>query len=309
MQKVQELKYYCESNKNFFDSVNYVYSIMDLPVFTLNRQVKENIIVQYTFSPQEQSYLRVIPSGDPEKISRKILQQTDEKIFSAILRIAEYQKSNLVITDYYSLAKIAGLSYSGCAPRIKDSIQRLSGCSLKFNNIENYCHSDFSLIPMLSILTFKKPGKAAEFDIENTENHFFDENTEKRISDYLRSKQNLKYLLVLQIADEIFSDIQKGRFLTFDKKLIFSLSPVARKLFLLIKKQHITKKRQSFSCAFLASRIPLSWKSSVNIKDAVNSIEKAAEMLKNKGLIEDYNLILQKPKRNSYIDFTFTDGD
>lgn len=283
---------------------------MDLPVFTLNRQVKENIIVQYTFSPQEQSYLRVVPSSDPEKISHKILQEADEKIFSAILRLAEYQKSATVITDYYTLAKIAGLTYSGCATRIKDSIQRLSGCSLVFNNIENYCRSDFSLIPMVFTITLEKqPGKAAEFDIENTEIHLFDEKTEKRISDYLRSKQNLKYLLVLQIADDIFSEIQNGWFLTFDKKMIFSLSSVARKLFLLIKKQHITKKRQSFPLAFLASRIPLSWQSCENVKDTVNSIEKAAEMLKNKGLIADYNLILQKPKRNSYIDFTFTDGE
>lgn len=309
MQKVQELKYDCESDKNFFDSVNYVYSIMDLPVFTLNRQVKENIIVQYTFSPQEQSYLRVIPSADPEKISHKILQGIDEKIFSAILRIAEYQKSDLVITDYYSLAKIAGLSYSGCASRIKDSIQRLSGCSLVFNNIENYCHADFRLVPMLSILTFEKFKDAAELNIKNIENPFFDDETKERISDYLSSKQNLKYLLVLQIADDIFSDIQKGRFLTFDKKLIFSLSSVARKLFLLIKKQHITKKRQSFSCAFIASRIPLSWKSSVNIKGAVNSIEKAAETLKAKGFIKDYHLTRKKPMKNSYIDFVFTDGE
>lgn len=309
MQQLQEFKYDCKSDKNFFDSVNYVYSIMDLPVFALNRRVKENVIVQYTFSVKDQSYLRVIPSVAPEKISHKILQEADEKIFSAILRLAEYQKSATVITDYYTLAKIAGLTYSGCTTRIKDSIQRLSGCSLVFNNIENDGYANFSLIPTLNILTFEKFKDAAEFEIENTENRLFDEKTEKRISNYLRSKQNLKYLLVLQIVDDIFSEIQNGWFLTFDKKVIFSLSSVARKLFLLIKKQHITKKRQSFPCAFIASRIPLSWKSCENVKDTINSIEKAAEMLKNKGLIADYHLIQQKPKRDSYIDFVFTDGE
>ena len=304
---------YCKNDEDFFDSVNYVYSIMDLPVFTLNPNVKEGVVMQYIFSAKDQSCLRVIPTRD-----LKILQEADEKIFSTILRIAEYQKSAVVITDFPTLAKASGVSYQK-SNRIKDAIERLKKCSLEFNNIKNVSYRGFQLLSEFEIITFKKPEKAAESDIEKVaesdiekaEKHllrFFNEETDKRISDYLRNKQNLKYLLVLRIADEIFSDIQNGHFLTFDKKTLFSLTFAARRLFLLLKQQQIAENKHQFSCAFIASRMPLSYKGT-NVPKTLDNIEEAAEMLKEKGLITDYCLTRKKPLKYSYIDFTLIDGE
>lgn len=286
---------------------------MDLPIFTSNLNVKEGVAMQYIFSAKDQSCLRVIPTRD-----LKILQEVDEKIFSAILRIAEYQKSAVVITDFPTLSKASGVDYRR-SNRIKDAIERLKKSSLEFNHIKNVSYKGFQLLSEFEIITFKKPEKAAESDIEKVaesdiekvEKHllrFFNEETEKRISDYLSSKQNLKYLLVLRIADDVFTDIQNGRFLTFDKKLVFSLTFTARRLLLLLKQQQIAENKHQFSCAFIASRMPLSYKGT-NVPKTLDNIEEAAETLKAKGLIADYCLTRRKPLKYSYIDFTLIDGE
>lgn len=311
--QIDEFNYdsFKSNEKSFFDFVNYDYNMIGLPIFTVDRQVSDFTGRRYVFSEKEEKYIRIIPDTSPDRISNKILQEIDEKIFSVLLRLAEQQKNQFVITDYYSLANIAGLKYTAYLRRIKDSIERLRGCSLVCNNVlydakfsgginlaKDYY---FNLIASTEILEFSDRKK---IDSSSCNDEYY-----KRIYDYMEHKKNLKTVLILQINDLFFSNIRHGYFMTLNKSLIFSLNAVARKLFLLIKQQQILENKKSFACSFIASRMPLSWHGSSYIKASIDSIERAAETLKTRGLIGDYTLTRTKPLKNSYIDFIQVNGE
>lgn len=309
--QIDEFNYdsFKSNESSFFDFVNYDYNMIGLPIFTVDRQVPDFTGRRYVFSEKEEKYMRIVPDADPTKISNKILQEIDEKIFSVLLRLAEQQKNKFVITDFYTLANIAGLKYTAYLRRIKDSIERLQGCSLVFNNVLydaecggiNPGMNDFNLIASTEILEFSDRKK---IDSSSCNDEYY-----KRIYEYMEHKKNLKKVLVLQINNTFFSNIQHGYFMTLNKNLIFSLNAVARKLFLLIKQQQILENKKSFACSFIASRMPLSWLGSSYIKASIDSIEKAAETLKTRGLIGDYTLTRTKPLKNSYIDFIQVNGE
>ena len=302
--EMEDYFFYMSKSKKrvFFESVIYDYNAAALPIFTGDKNAAENVGKRYNFTKNE--FMSISPARIPGNMSNKILQSFDEKIFSAILRFAEYQKNAVVITDFLTLAKAAGVDYRSQIKRIRDSIERLSGCSLVFSNV--LCNSDtksaeVNLLSDAKIITVENWSDFANIT-------GFSEKDQKRIVELVADRTKLRTILILHVCDLFFRNIQQKKYLTFDKKTLFSLTFTARRLLLLLKQQQIAENKHQFSCAFIASRIPLSW-TPTSIGIGIEHIENAAEMLKNKGLIADYNLILQKPKKNSYIDFTFTDGD
>lgn len=282
-----------EEEREFFESVNYDYNMIMLPIFTVDRRVPGRMGKIYVFS--EEQYLKVVPSGDPQLISNKILQEFDERVFSAILRIAEYQKSKEVITDYFTLAKIAGVDYHRFLERIRDSIQRLFNCRISFQGIS----SSISLLSSTLIFTASNKN-----DFNDCDFSMDDEILKERVIQYVKGKKRLKHLLVLQLNDFFYSNMQRGEFITVKKDFIFSLTAVERKLFLILLQQRTNSVfAKSFSCVFLASRIPLSCKTSSYIAHSINTIQNAAETLKERGLISGYTLTRRKPLKHSSIDF------
>ena len=195
----------------FFDSVNYDYNMAALPIFTADRTISDNVGKRYVFS--ENKSMIVTPSRIPGDISNKILQDFDERIYSTILRIAEYQKSAVVITDFLTLSKAAGADYNQ-AKRIKDSIQRLSRCSLVFNNVF-YNNSDIpgtikDLISEAEI-SLKLLSDAKIITVENWSDFAnisdVPENVKKRIVEFIGNRTKLRTVLVLTVCDLFFRNI------------------------------------------------------------------------------------------------------
>ena len=282
-----------EEEREFFESVNYDYNMIMLPIFAVDRRVPERMGKTYVFS--EEQYLRVVPSSDPQLISNKILQEFDERIFSAILRIAEYQKNKEVITDYFTLAKIAGVDYHRFLERMRDSIQRLFSCHVSFQGL----FGSISLLSSTLIFTTSNKNDFSYYDFP-----IDDGILKERVMQYVKDKKRLKHLLVLQLNDFFYSNVQRGEFISVKKDFIFSLTAVERKLFLMLLQQRTNPAfTKSFSCIFLASRIPLSCKTSSHIAHSVDTIQNAAETLKKRGLISGYTLTRRKPLKHSSIDF------
>ena len=308
--EIEEFEYQLESDASL-DLIKYEFNLIELPFFTKDKKVRENVSRRYIFSENESMLLT--PSAKDGVISHKILQEFDEKIFYGILRLAREQKSGKIITDYYSLAKISGVDYHRFLERIKDSVERLSEVDIEFNNLFYDARfkrkvkgkDHFRLLQRARIYKFD--------DIVDLNSDIDLDESERETCKKYFFKRRMSEILILELANHIYSNMANKGFLAFShSNLLLIDNSTARKLYVLITKWHgydLKNAAKSNSlirdCKFIASRIPLSWQTSTNIRDSIDSIESAAEILKSQSLIKDYVLTKTKPLSDSVIEFVF----
>lgn len=282
--------------------IKYEFNMIELPFFTRNKKVENGRAKRYTFSERNKSYMRVVPSGDPQLISNKIPQEFDEKIFYGILKLSREQNSKEVITDYFTLAKSANVHYKNLE-RIKDSLERLNSTSIEIRNLFYNAadkqgmtsKEDFRILQHLTTYTFDDIQKLAE----------------DKQGDYKKYFRNSKIseVLIIGISDHMYRNIEQKGFLYFNQDALLEVeNAAARKLYILITKWHGWEKKNVIrrSCGFLASRIPFSWEKKA-VLGTINSLEKACQVLKEKNLLLDYVVIRRKPLTKSFVDFSFSD--
>ncbi len=283
------------------DLIKYEFNMIELPFFTKDKKVENAKGRKYNFSVKDNSYLKITPSGNPDLISNKLPQEFDEKIFYAILKMSREQKTDSVITDYYTLAKVAGVPYEKLE-RIKDSIERLENCKIEVNNI--FYNAELREIFKAGKLSFSLLQSVSRYTFRQVLS--FPEDKRDFYAKYFANRQ-IAELLILTLSKEIYKNIENKGFLYFDQKKLLGIdNAVARKLFLMLTKWQGWEKKYTMrrSCRFLASRIPLSWEKK-SVTSTIASIENAFELLKKKQLIKGYVLYKTKPADDSYFDINF----
>lgn len=283
------------------DLIKYEFNLIELPFFTKDKTVGDGVAKQYNFSKNKEQYMRVVPSGDPRLISNKIPQEFDEKIFYGILKLSKEQNSDVVITDYFTLAKVSGVLYKN-KERITDSIQRLRRCTFELNNL--FYTSENSEISR-GRKEFNILQDLEEYDLKRVMS-LKDAAQKELYQKYFRNSK-IDCILVMTLSKRIYSNITNKAFLYFNQQDLLDIdNATARKLYLLLTKWHGWEKKNQIrrSCRFIASRLPLSWEKA-SITGTIYSIESSAALLKKKNLLSDFLLIKTKPIADSYIDFYF----
>ena len=305
--EVQEQHYDLDKELEKDDSIfRYEFNLIELPIFSKNDKVKNGISKKYVFSEKDNSYIAIIPSNSPFARSNKILQEFDETIFYAIMRLSRIQKSKNVITDYFTLIEIAKLRYDGKQlDRTKDSIERMKNNLIEISHAfydakagKGRINKNINLLQSVQIITFEEYQELPK-------------EKQKEYESYFRNSK-IKEILILTISDEIFQNIENKGYLNFDaEKLLRIDNAVARKLFVLLMKWQGWEKKTNIirSCRFIASRIPLSFENK-NIGWTIKTIERSCCNLKKLSLIKEFNFIRTKPLTNSSIEFElFTTHD
>lgn len=300
----EETVNYCldESIEAYNDSlIKYEFNLIELPIFSKNDKIKDHISKKYVFSAKDNSYVRVSPSGIPSLLSNKILQEFDEIIFYAILKMSRAQNSKTVITDIYTLLSEAKIGHHGDSyKRARDSIQRLKHCTIEVSNTFYDAKSrragftrEFNLIQTLDIISFDKLNELSEEEYFKYKKYF--------------NKRKIKDIIVLTINDYIMENIQYKGYLNFDTDALINIkNGTARKLYVLLMKWQGYEKKEKLirSCRFLASRIPLSFDKK-NVSGTLRILDTACAQLKRLKLIKGYRLVRSKPLAESRIDFHF----
>ncbi|HNT27153.1 MAG TPA: replication initiator protein A [bacterium] len=289
---VEEERYNLEKDDSL---IKYEFNFIELPFFTKDDRIGKNVSKKYSFSGT--SYMQVTPSQEEES-GHKIPQDFDEKIFYAILRLYRRYNRKRIVTTIYELLELAGAGVSTKDyDRVKESIFRLQGTSIKCSNIL-YNAEDrkrMSDTQLLKILQYARIVKVEDISAKDR-------------ADYKeRIKANMKEVVVVELSDFIERNILAKGYLNYDaEKLIDIANATARKMYLLIEKWRGWEKSDIIrrSCRFLASRIPLSWEDK-NVSGSIKSIEKAAQELKIKGLIGDYQLSRAGGVKDTEIIFFF----
>lgn len=298
--KVEEVHYNLESDpllreENIFP---YEMNIIEYPIFSLNDKAKINTSMKYIFNEAKNQYIEIIPPSASG--GNKILQEFDERLFYSIMQLSKQQNSKTVITDYFTLAKYANISYTRYLSRIKEGIERLRGCTIILNNAFYVSQQrgilndiiELNILQSKRILTFED-----YFNMPETEKNNFKK--------YFRNKK-IKEILILNINDFIFDNIKNKGYLSFDSDKLLKLKGISRKLYLLLMKWQGYEKKSEIvrSCKFLASHISLSWNTR-NTSSTINNLEKACKNLVELNFLKDFQLEKRTPLKNSIIKFTF----
>jgi len=288
------------ANEN--DLIQYEFNLIELPFFSKDKKVADGRAKKYIFSKKDDSYIHVVPSGDPSLISNKIPQEMDEKIFYAVLKLSRDQGGKReVLTDYYTLAKVAGIDYKNLE-RIKDGLQRLRYTVVKINNLF-YSKEKNGLLKgeKLDVGFFQAVDYFTLKDIVD-----LPDEKKAYYENYFKGRQ-ISELIVITLHEKIYKNMENKGFLYFNQKKLLEIdNAVARKLYLLLTKWHGWEKKDTLrrSCRFLASRVPLSWEPA-NIHKTIGSLESALNILKEKNLIYSYETMRIKPLTDSFVDVQF----
>jgi len=275
--------------------VKYEMNMIELPFFSRDDRVKPNIAKKYIFS--ENQYVQVVP-GNQKRCGYKILQDFDEKIFYALMRLYRKNNSRRIVTTIYELLTMAEImigikEYA----RAKESVFRLHDTSIECCNILYSADNKKRISDERNISILQSVRIINLEDMTLTDKEEFKD----------RIKDSLKEIVVVELSDFIEQNIINKGFLYYDaEKLLEIDNGTARKIYIMIEKWRGWKKSDiiSRSCRFLASRIPMSWDSS-NIPSTIRNLENAVNELKEKNLIGDFILNRAKPLKDSEITFFF----
>jgi len=284
-------------------AIKYSLNIAEFPIFSNNKNLKDNEAVEYIFSTEDQQFMQITPSNNPQNINNKILQEFDEKIFYGLLSLYSETGSKNIIIDHPDLLKKSGINYNGRnLNRVKDSLERMNGCEIFFNKIYydpvakkeggDYLRKTkrFYLINNLETISIEKFNEMGD-------------KSKKKYKEHFEKHKNIKEIASFNLSDSIVNEIDLKAFKYFDHKNLLSIKDyTARQLYILLMKwrhwqKTFTIKRRA---KFLASRIPLSWKPQNRTK-TLRSIKKACEYLKKIKFLNDY--VFKNKGKDTTIEF------
>ena len=263
-------------------SIKYELNLIEFPIFSKDRSIKEHTSKKYVFSEKNNEYLTITPSANREHLTKKILQEFDEQIFYGLMRIYEETGERQIISNYPEILKISGIKYKGeNKERVKDSLERMKGCSIVFNSCffmkeEGKSIRETKEINLLSSL------RVISIDDKNA--RFYKTAFEKHA--------NLKEIFVATLNEDLVKNLDNKLHKYFKIEDLTEINnATARKIYIMLTKWKHWQKDNPMrrTSRFLASRIPLSWKKS-NISQTIKSLEKACTHLKELGKIQDFKI-------------------
>ena len=211
------------------------------------------------------------------------------------------------------MAEVAGVNYYRFLDRMKDSIQRLSGVMFVFSDIFYNAKIRRQAKGSDRFILLQRAKTYEYNDVIDLNSDIDLDDEEREICRKYFQNRRISSVLILTLADHIYSNIENKGYLAISHKGLLSIdNSTTRKLFVLISKWHGYDLKHNKNidfllrdCKFIASRIPLSWKTSTNIADSIKIIENAAKTLKDQNLIKNYVLTRTKPLNDSKIKFIF----
>gem|GEM_PF-5615575 len=290
-------------------AIPYELNLVEMPIFSKNKQVKDAQAMKYVFDERSDEYMRVVPSADPNMISNKIPQEFDEQIFYGLMRLTRKTGKMRIISDYPNLLNCSHIqSRSGKnLLRAKDSLQRLKHSAYVFNQcyydpVAKANGADFikrtkhlNLINSLETVTFEKF-------------HTMKDGNEKSELGYHFGRHgNIREIFIVTLNEDLVKNLELKSFKYFKQEDLLAIeNAVTRKLYIMLTKWRHWEKKAVITrrVKFLASRIPLSWKEN-SIRSTIQSLLQACEDLKSSAKIADYHFHNDGGHRSSTIDFCF----
>lgn len=276
----------------------YNYTFLELPIFNRDRKIGEGVNKRYVFDEKNESYVEVKTSYFEEDGEYRNLNEFDEKIFYALIKLYWETRNDLIITDYFEILRTAKIAYNGATfKRVAEGMQRLLKTNIVINNIKGLKNQTVNVLTELKVLE-----RDADYDVTDEQ---------KEIAAKFFRNSKIKRILLVKLNPMIMEELKKIDV----ENLNILLRLNAKKIYVLIQKWFEYTRDLSYEKRFadISAFLPFNW-SKTSVGRTIKYIADAFEELKYEGMIRKYEVVKLRPNSESYIKFQinerfFSTGD
>lgn len=264
------------------DLIRLEMNIVEYPIFSKNKNIKQNQVRKYYFNSEKTSFLEVRPA-----FNSSIPGDFEERIFISLTKIMRDRGYNQTfytnISEILDNLNVPRSTKNGLYKKTKESIDKMANSTYRFKNLF-YSNEVSQVVDDLINTNMFTYRVVTIKEAEKTETDFF---VDKRI----------KEIYKITFTDEFYKNIIAKGYLAFDAEELLNIKDsITRSIFTMITKWRRNSLELKKPAYFIARRIPLAWK---NVSRAIKTIENSCIYLKNNDFILDYKI-----ERNGKLDTT-----
>jgi hypothetical protein len=255
------------------DLIRLEMNIVEYPIFSKNKNIKQNQVRKYYFNSEKTSFLEVRPA-----FNSSIPGDFEERIFISLTKIMRdrgYSQTFYTnISEILDNLNVPRSTKNGLYKKTKESIDKMANSTYRFKNLF-YSNEVSQIVDDLintnmftyRVITIK--------EANNNESDFF---VDKRVREIYK----------ITFTDEFYKNIIAKGYLAFDAEELLNIKDsITRSIFTMITKWRRDSLELKKPAYFIARRIPIAWK---NVSRAIKTIENSCVYLKNNGFILDYKI-------------------
>ena len=268
------------------DLIRLEMNIVEYPIFSKNKNIKQNQVRKYYFNSEKTSYLEVLPS-----FNSSIPGDFEERIFISLTKIMRDRGYNQTfytnVSEILDNLNVPRSTKNGLYKKTKESIDKMANSTYRFKNLF-YSNEMSQVIDDLINTNMFTYRVITIREAENTESDFF---ADKRI----------KEIYKITFTDEFYKNIVAKGYLAFDAEELLNIKDsITRSIFTMITKWRHNSLELRKPAYFIARRIPIAWK---NVSRAIKLIENSCIYLKKNNFILDFEM--EKKGRIDTTEFIF----
>ena len=255
------------------DLIRLEMNIVEYPIFSKNKNIKQNQVRKYYFNSEKSSFLEVRPA-----FNSSIPGDFEERIFISLTKIMRDRGYNQTfytnISEILDNLNVPRGTKNGLYKKAKESIDKMANSTYRFKNLfySNEANQVIDDLINTNMFTYRV---ITIRDADNKENDYF---SDKRVREVYK----------ITFSEEFFKNIIAKGYLAFDAEELLNIKDsITRSIFTMITKWRKNELELKKPAYFIARRIPLAW---TNVSRAVKIIENACIYLKENNFILDYQL-------------------
>ena len=255
------------------DLIRLEMNIVEYPIFSKNKNIKQNQVRKYYFNSEKSSFLEVRPA-----FNSSIPGDFEERIFISLTKIMRDRGYNQTfytnISEILDNLNVPRGTKNGLYKKAKESIDKMANSTYRFKNLfySNEANQVIDDLINTNMFTYRV---ITIRDADNKENEYF---SDKRVREVYK----------ITFSEEFFKNIIAKGYLAFDAEELLNIKDsITRSIFTMITKWRKNELELRKPAYFIARRIPLAW---TNVSRAVKIIENACIYLKENKFILDYKL-------------------
>lgn len=264
------------------DLIRLEMNIVEYPIFSKNKNIKQNQVRKYYFNSEKTSFLEVRPA-----FNSSIPGDFEERIFISLTKIMRDRGYNQTfytnVSEILDNLNVPRSTKNGLYKKTKESIDKMANSTYRFKNL--FYSNEISRVVDDLINTNMFTYRVITIkEASNNESDFF---MDKRV----------KEIYKITFTDEFYKNIIAKGYLAFDAEELLNIKDsITRSIFTMITKWRKNELELRKPAYFIARRIPLAWK---NVSRAIKTIENSCIYLKKNNFILDYKI-----EKNGKIDTT-----
>ena len=255
------------------DLIRLEMNIVEYPIFSKNKNIKQNQVRKYYFNSEKTSFLEVRPA-----FNSSIPGDFEERIFISLTKIMRdrgYSQTFYTnISEILDNLNVPRSTKNGLYKKTKESIDKMANSTYRFKNLF-YSNEVSQVVDDLINTNMFTYRVVTIKEANSNESEFF---IDKRVREIYK----------ITFTDEFYKNIIAKGYLAFDAEELLNIKDsITRSIFTMITKWRRDSLELKKPAYFIARRIPIAWK---NVSRAIKTIENSCIYLKNNDFILDYKI-------------------